>query len=167
MPFRRTAVDFGVGGERGAFSKFFDSHGTVVVLAPESNFFFANFRLPWRAFTTCWWISCSKGSALIRTCLRPSGWSLPRATPKSANPSNRHRPQRLLQPQLRPSHRPTPHSCIHSLDVSTPFNWLPKSNLLLPSHRLALLALLLHHLIIKLCSDYAENFKERRQTFLL
>ena len=41
MPFRRrTAVDFGVGGERGAFSKFFDSHGTVVVLAPESNFFF-------------------------------------------------------------------------------------------------------------------------------
>ena len=109
----------------------------------------------------------SKECDLIRTFLKRFGWSLPRATPKSANPSNRHRPQRLLQPQLRPSHRPTPHSCIHSLDVSTPFNWLPKSNLLLPSHRLALLALLLHHLIIKLCSDYAENFKERRQTFLL
>ena len=50
MPFRRTAVDFGVGGERGAFSKFFDSHGTVVVLAPESNFFFCQFPASMESF---------------------------------------------------------------------------------------------------------------------
>ena len=63
--------------------------------------------------------NCSKVSVSIPTCPRPSGWSLLRATPKSASPSNRRRPLPPRPPRLPPPYRrPTPLLYIHSQDVS-------------------------------------------------
>jgi len=61
----------------------------------------------------------SKASVSTLTCRKPSGSNLPRATPKSANQSNHHRPLLRLRLQPRPSHRPN--SYIRSQDK----RWAP------------------------------------------